>query len=226
MKSILKALSTVASIAILAASGCSSQYWALEVTTARTFKPDCSTDATLYIASGFIDLGWTSSYIAFFSVANNQAPAPLVVGNSTVSNTSGSDIIISSYHLHYVATPALSIPDADIPVHEVVPVGASSGSNFIFADLMSPSAAATLQAGLGSATSYTVLVTVTFKANLASGPEVNSNDVTFPLTVVSTARATCAPASDGTATVETPTGSCYNPGQDGQTLNCVAPAGP
>lgn len=183
----------------------------------------CTGSNERVISSGNLDISGGSNYLLALSVETNTFQRPISIGQVPYSGEGLGDItlneIIYSYEFQPVtdgATVSLPADEEDrVPVYSVFRPETDPLNTYTFVGAFGPKAIERLQADIFPGTAVTVLSTIKGRGRLSGGQVVESNEITFPVTVFASGRLYCPPG-------EIPTGACRIAGQDG--VGCFNPS--
>ncbi len=164
------------------------------------------------LTSGQLDISSGNSYLLGLSVETNTVVQETRVNGVPVSGPGLSDITLSELTFSYDSEPSLPLPaEESIPYYAVFRPDSGEGSFALFYAL-GPKALTVLQ---GSVTDpVTVFVTVKGRGRMSGGQVVETNEVTFPISVGNSGY---NPSTKTCATGVTPSATpapCGNYGQD------------
>jgi hypothetical protein len=193
-------------IAILAASGaaCVEGNNPVQLVNVVPFAPDCSR-ATRARTEGFLNFAISRQYLTTLSITSPlQAP----------QGSTGVGFFAEELILNYEATnPKTSFKEETRPLFLSVEAGAQPDESWVGVNLIGTEAAKKLESAVPAAPEVmTLLATAKLKGRLASGREVETNELTFPINITR--------QGEGCPVDQQPVGEgeCSNPGQDGQAL--------
>jgi len=182
-------------LAAVVLAGCHADPSSVVILNARAPGDKCAfDDDTVYVSGGSLDLrpyilsaGGPTFQAQFFyqvfSWQNNLVAVPLVVNGQTVDPGAGNNFIANQVFYSYQWSGAgQTFADEIANTHAVIFAGGTSKDNSIGIELLQPKAAAQL-ATIATTTPQTLLVTFYVGGNLAGGNGLDTNKVTFPLTI-------------------------------------------
>jgi hypothetical protein len=214
----------------LALLGCSADPLSVVISTARAPGTQCDFgDDSKYVSGGSLDMrpfqfgtpptsGQSSSFYQVFSWENNLVPIPISVNGQVVDPGAGNNFVADTLHFSYQYSGAgQTFEDEIANLHAVIVAGGGSKDNSVGVELIQPKAAAKLLT-IVNTTPQTLLVTFWISGKLAAGSTLNTNKVSFPITVYQSAAGTLTcPA--GTV----PTTTCGEVGRDSD-IGCITPS--
>jgi hypothetical protein len=167
------------------------------------------------LTSGRLDISSGNSYLLGLSVETNTVEQETSVNGIPVGGAGLSDITLTEIVLSYDSEPSLALPKEESIPYYAVFRPETSGDSFALFYVLGPKALTVLQESVTSDAAASVLVTVKGRGRMSGGQVVETNEITFPITVSSSdyqpATGTCANPS--LAPVKVP-GPCGNYGQD------------
>jgi len=204
----MKRLLLIAALAAGAVS-CVEGNRAVQILQANQMGADCAAGDALL--NGTLNYDISNVYLANFTIFS-----PVQAQDDNRLDFFGKEIVLN----YESRTPSVSFSEEAIPVHLVVAAGETDSSVVI--NLIGDKARAKLEGAVPSAPdAMTLLVSLRIRGELSSGNAVETNEVTFPITI-SRAGSLCAAGK-----VLTPEdGPCANPGQNGQKYTCEDPPAP
>jgi hypothetical protein len=171
---------------------------------------ECGKQGSIALLSGSLNYNASNQYFMSFSIFS-----PL----STEQTTSGTGFIGSEIVYNYEArgVKGVTFKEEVRPIYFVVDPGASPEDSYVILDLIGDEARKKLDGVVpASPDTLTLLTTLKIKGKLASGKSVETNEVTFPITI--TRAPACAENQKAVPLAATP---CGNPGQDGNGFTCL-----
>ena len=171
------------------------------------------------IAGGSLDLSGNTSYILQWTVESTlQLISNNISGEPAFQGPSRNDWISKEVVYSYTTVPALTPPLADEtqPYSWRIAAGASTGS-FIGMQMIGPTATTQLLNSVRAGSpGVQLVVTFYLRGALASGQNLNTNKVTYPIFIYNSGFAGCA-----AGVKRIPSGPCgYAGGQDGALVGC------
>jgi hypothetical protein len=180
--------SVISALLALGMSACVESTPALQIGSASAQAPDCSISAAdgPGLLRGSVNLAFpVGGYPLVLAVTSNLQSVPLEVGEVPVSGDEDlNTIYITQLVLSYSSpTAGLSFTDSSssVPIY-----GALSDDGNLLLNLFTAETFTDLVTFVGPGKSAEVLVTVQLKGKRASGDEVDSNEIVFPVTVYNT----------------------------------------
>ncbi|MFP2931508.1 hypothetical protein ACLESO_41245 [Pyxidicoccus sp. 3LG] len=151
------------------------------------------------------------------NITSNRASTEIEVGGQPISGDEDLNIIyLKELVLGYETVPSLNTPISQ-PEGPILLHGTLEEDGQLLLNLLTGKAETELRAGVG-ATPIELLVNIQLRGETASGEEVESNEIIFPLTVGSVAPAACP---EGTERAQA-TDACPQNGYNGvPALPCV-----
>ncbi|WNG34531.1 hypothetical protein F0U61_13450 [Archangium violaceum] len=214
----MKRLMVIAALAVASVSCVANQGDAsVRFLNARALELDdgCSASNDKFISSGGLDLSGGQNYLLALSVETNTFVQPVVIGQETVSGGGLGDVtlteLVYSYQVSGVSLPADEVDRT--PIYAVFRPETNPDESYLFVYAFGPKALEQLRAQIGERT-VTVLATIKARGHMSGGQTVETNEITFPVTVADSGWAGCP---DGTIA----TGVCGFPGQDSIPIQCV-----
>lgn len=175
---------------LLGATACVDNTPTLQVLEA--VSPDAScviSDAGQDLYAGSLNLALTNSYLMGFVFTSNLGEEPVAVGDTPVSDENTNTIYLDEMNLSYSVRDAagnrVTLTDASVtvPIYGVVPANARG---VVGIPLLTSEVVEDIRGAIGGPGDVvSVSTTVTFSGKTLSGATVESNEITFPLSVVS-----------------------------------------
>jgi hypothetical protein len=204
----MKRLLLIAALAAGAVS-CVEGNRAVQILQANQLSADCSAGESLL--NGLLNYDASNIYLANFTIFS-----PVLAQDNNRLDFFGKEIVLN----YESRNPSVNFTEEAIPVHLVVAAGETDSTVVI--NLIGDKARAKLEGSVPSAPDrMTLLVSMKIRGELSSGNAVETNEVTFPISI---SRAGPACAAGKVLTPED--GSCANPGQNGQKFTCEDPPTP
>jgi len=214
----------------LALLGCSADQLSVVISNARAAGDKCDfTDDTIYVSGGSVDMRpydvgtppvtfQSASFYQVFSWENNLISVPLVVNGQTVDPGAGNNFVVDTAHFSYQYSGAgQTFEDEIANMRAVISAGGTARDNSVGVELIQPKAAAKLLT-IVNTTPQTLLVTFWLSGKLTAGSSLNTNKVSFPITVYQSAAGTLTcPAG------QVPTSTCGEVGR-GSNIGCITPS--
>jgi hypothetical protein len=189
IKSLLAALVVVGTLI----AACSAQTSTVELTGVGVVDSSCALQSNVFQERGYFDVGVSNQFLLPVTFQNSAQPITTSVNGETISTASknffGQQLVVS-----YTSNPSASWATETEESSFTMQAGDSKGS-FLLADLIQPKALAQLQTmapALGSGTPMTLNATIKVKGQFADGTSGETNELTFPLSVVKGPALTCA----------------------------------
>jgi hypothetical protein len=204
----MKRLLLIAALAASAVS-CVEGNRAVQILEAHATTESC--EPAEIVINGTLNYDVTNRYLANFTLFT---PIDQDIDDPNRIDFFGNELV-----LNYVATtPPVTFVEEVIPVHLVV--GTTGGDNSVTLDLIGDKARAKLEAAVPAFPDVmTLLVSFKIRGELSSGNAVETNEVTFPISITRAG----SPCPAGEVLVEKE-GACFNPGQNGQAVECETAA--
>jgi hypothetical protein len=190
---------------------------------ASPLDPTCKVQSGgVTITNGTLNLALTNRYYAQFGTESDLQVIVTQVGSDTLQGPGRNDFIGDRFVFSYTSTPTSPFPDETEPVYVIIPAGAggssSSQDNFLQTNLISTKAGEALYSKVvAGGTPMDLVVNFQVQGHLFSGESINTNQVSFPITVYNLPPPAQCPA--GTTLTAVP-GPCGNTGQDGDGFTC------
>ncbi len=170
---------------------------------------------TSQLASGLLDIAAGNSYLLGLRVETTTAVPRNVIGGNNLGGSGLNDFLFEEVILTYESQPSLPLPAEErIPVYGVFRPGTPGESgSFAILYALGPKALEVL-AGSVSDEPVTVLTTLKVAGRYSSGQKSETNEVTYPITVVNSGY---NPDDNSCPAPKVPTTSgwaCDNVGQD------------
>jgi len=212
----------------LVLAGCSADPLSVVITTARAPGDQCKfNDDTVYVSGGSLDMRpydpgsgipvQATVFYQVFSWENNLTTTPLTVNGQVIDPGAGNNFVADTAHFSYQYSGAgQTFEDEIANLHAVIDAGGTTQSNSVGIDLIQPKAAAKLLA-IVDTTPQTLLVTFYLSGKVTAGNSLNTNKVTFPITVYKSSNATLSCPAGQQVTAE-----CGQVGRD-SSLACFSP---
>jgi hypothetical protein len=163
--------------------------------------------------SGQLDISSGNSYLLGLSVETNTVEQETRVNGIPVSGSGLSDITLTEVILTYDSEPSLSLPKEERLPYYAVFRPESSGDSFALFYVIGPKALEVLGDNVAEGDTVTVFATIKARGRMSGGQIVETNEITFPINVISSGfdpeSGTC-----GDGVPVTLPGPCGNYGQD------------
>ncbi|MGZ3457695.1 MAG: hypothetical protein ACXU86_04235 [Archangium sp.] len=138
------------------------------------------------ITAGSLDLSVGANYLLALSVTTSTSSTSTSVGGTQFSGSSG-DVVLNEIVYSYTSQPSIPLPAAEadlVPIYAVYPPNTDPTASFLTLNGFGPKALAQLQGAI-SVGQAPVTVFTTIKARgLLGGQKVETNEITFPVTVL------------------------------------------
>jgi hypothetical protein len=166
------------------------------------------------LLSGSLDVSGGASYLLALNLESQLRESTNVLN----------DVTLTEVVLSYESQPRLSLPNEErIPIYAVIRPGTSEDSSILL-DALGPKALTVLRDAVATDQAVTVLSTIQAKGHLGGGQSVETNEISFPITVINSgfdpASGKCLDASQTVS--PTAEGPCGQLGQDTGPI-CGAP---
>jgi hypothetical protein len=174
---------------LLGAAACADNTPTLQVLEAVAPNEDCVvSDSGEDLYAGSLNLALANSYLMGFVFTSNLRAEAVNVGDSPVADENTNTIYLDEMNLSYAARDAagnrVALTDASVtvPIYGVVAPGARG---VVAIPLLTSEVVTDITGAIGGADDVvSVSTTLTFSGKTLSGATVESNEITFPLSVV------------------------------------------
>jgi len=174
---------------LLGAAACADNTPTLQVLEAVAPDENCViSDAGEDLYAGTLNLALTGSYVMGFVFASNLGTESVSVGDVPVSSDNTNTIYLDEMALRYSVRDAagnrvaLTDASATVPIYGVVPANARG---VVGIPLLTAEVVADITGAIGGVEDVvSVSTTLSFSGKTLSGATVESNEITFPLSVV------------------------------------------
>jgi hypothetical protein len=210
----MKRLLLIAALAAGAVS-CVEGNRAVQILQANVLGADCSAGESQL--NGTLNYDISNAYLASFTIFS-----PVLEQDTNRLDFFGNEIVLNyEARLRDPALPTPTFTEEAIPVHLVVAAGETDST--VVVNLIGDKARAKLEGTVPTAPEVmTLLVSMKIKGEMSSGSSVETNEVTFPISISRRGGACAA----GKVTTPKEDGPCANPGQDGRGFTCEDPPAP
>lgn len=220
MNSNSKLVIFVAALA-LGALGCVSTDDPIRLLGVRSLTGDAeSCEASdIQLVAGSLDVSGTTFYVAQFDMESSLQQLSSSSGGETIAGANRNDFFADEVVLSYTSTPSQPFEEERVPMHFVLPPGASRDDSFLRMNIIGPKAAQRLVDNVTPGNTLDLVVTLEVRGHLASGQDVSSNPVSYPISIFNSGFAGCT-----SPLILAGTGPCGLPGgQDGSRPGCIDP---
>lgn len=192
----MKQLFLVAALG-LGAVGCADSLRPIQIRDAKPVDATCAEAGDISQYAGSVDLTSldngvapeTFVYVKSFTVASQLEATSVEVNGAPVADEARNNFIVEEIEFNYTSTPARTFATERAAAYFVIPVG--SQENKLNISLIQPKALQTVKELVDSTGApATLLATFRLKGKLASGVSNESDEVTFPITVLNSGK-TC-----------------------------------
>ena len=176
------------------------------------------------LLAGSLDVSGGSSYLLGLSLEANLVQQNITIGGNQYSGPGLSDVTLSEVVVTYESQPRVALPREErIPVYALIRPGTSANS-FLLLYGIGPKALTVLRDAVSSDQPVTVLSTIKAVGQMSSGHNVETNEITFPITVINSGYDPAGRKCSDTTLSVSPTamGACNQLGQDTGPI-CVPP---
>jgi hypothetical protein len=200
----MKRLLLIAALAAGAMS-CVEGNRAIQILEARRLTATCDRDVE--VLAGFLNYDASNAYLTSFTLFT-----PLQQNDNSPNRL---DFFGKELVLNYTSkNPSVTFTEEIIPIHLVIT--GNESENFLNLDVITDKARAKLEGTVPQfPESMTLLARLMIRGELSSGNTVETNEVTFPIQI--TRAGPVCPAGEE---LTPKAGGCFNPGQDGQDIEC------
>src|SRR5215217_719065 len=188
----------------------------LQLLSATPPDEDCTIPEDEALLSGSLNLDLSSNYRLGFIVTSNLTSTPIVVGEGQVADPDSNAIYLTELDLSYRTEPELNIPSVTLPVYAAF--RANEDSSLLMSVLTRDAQNALFNGTEGGAV-VDVLVTMRVRGHTITGGEVETNELSYAITVVNDPFI-CPKAGEVPAP---PATECDQRGQNGIVPLCQAP---
>lgn len=188
----------------------------LQLLSATPPDDDCTVPDDRALLSGSLNLDLSSNYTLGFVVTSNLTATPIVVGEGQVADPDSNAIYLTEIDLSYRTEPELNIPSATLPVYAAFRANEDST---LLMSVLTRDAQIALNSGTTGGAVVDVLVTMRIRGHTTTGGSVETNELSYAITVVNDIF-TCP---DPTEVPAPSTVLCDQRGQNGVVPLCEAP---
>jgi hypothetical protein len=148
----------------------------------------CTADPASVISSGSYDVSGKQNYLLALSVETNTLEQPVVINGETFSGEGLSDITLNEVIYSYESQPSITLPADEedrTPIYRVFRPGSDPGGSYMFVRAFGAKAVEALATAVpcSDTNRVTVLTTMKMRGRLSGGQVVETNEITFPVTV-------------------------------------------
>jgi hypothetical protein len=180
---------------------------------ARALDPDCKIVEDSYVSSGSLDVSGGQNYRLVLAVETNTSTQQITIGQEIFSGNGLGDITLNELIYSYESQPSGAVPEEErVPIYAVYRPGTDAQESTFTVGGFGPQALDRLK-GLPVDASVTVLSTIKGRGVMSGGQIVESNEITFPITVVNSGFVPGTPPKCPGDRPGTPAGLCVL-GQD------------
>ncbi len=180
--------------------------------------PDASCSVSTSSAGllrGSLDLSLSQGYLMGFVVRSSLTDTPVVVGDSPLSGEDTDAVYLDEMEVSYDTNRSgVNLDDATVPIYNAIQ-GGEEGT--LLLNLITSDALEDLDTATESG-EVEVLVTLRLHGKTATGSEVETNEISYPIVVYKSGFACPSPQVPEEATEP-----CDPRGQNGNVPACVAP---
>ncbi|WP_163865370.1 hypothetical protein [Myxococcus eversor] len=188
----------------------------LQLLSATPPDEDCTVPEDEALLSGSLNMALSSNYNLGFVVTSNLTSTPIVVGEGQVADPDSNAIYLTELDLSYRTEPELNIPSATLPVYAAF--RANEDSTLLMSVLTRDAQNALFSATTGGGI-VDVLVTMRIRGHTITGGSVETNELSYAITVTTVPYICPKPGEFPAA----PTVLCDQRGQNGAVPLCEAP---
>lgn len=213
-----------AAASAIAFAACPTSDVSLRILGAYAPNPSCEPGRSkVEQMGGGLDLAGSAAYLLEFDVQSELESLKTSTANGELAGEDRNTFYGNKLVLSYASTPSLPFEREEVAVHAVVKPGASGRW---IVDLIGPKAARRLLDSVAQGESYELSAKLQIQGTLASGQPVQSNTISFPITVYRTKPPTCAsgvsyarngPCGQYGGQDDSYLACCWNPDPEGKT---------